>query len=135
MTLPPLMSMTLATRRRYADALLRAREECMLVVAATTAVTDRRERRRQARPGGRDAEGARLEREIDARIAQEEHDLLASIDRALTVLRVRPEAFGRCEECGRPIDEADLDVAPWLARCAAHAPGGAVLNSLNRRST
>lgn len=124
------MHLTPSTRRRYADALTRAREQCMLVVAAATAVTDRRERRRLARRGGVDAANTQVEREIDTLVVQQEQQLLASIERALTVLRTRPEAFGRCEECGRPIDEAALNVAPWLARCAEHASGDASLGTL-----
>jgi DnaK suppressor protein len=54
-------------------------------------------------------------------------DMLAEIDEALRRLYKEPEAFGRCEECGREIELERLDVVPWTRMCAEHqarAEGG-----------
>ena len=100
---------------------MRAREQSMLVVAATTAVTDRRRERRGAR--GAESDCALIEREIDGIIAAQENDLLAAIERALLVLHTSPESCGHCAECGREIDREYLDIAPWLSHCIEHAHG------------
>jgi DnaK suppressor protein len=47
-------------------------------------------------------------------------DMLAEIDEALRRLYKEPEAFGRCEECGREIELERLDVVPWTRMCAEH---------------
>ncbi len=113
--------MTPSRRRRYQKLLKQAREQSMLVVAATTAVGGRP--RSSARGDGALADCALIEREIDSLIAEQENDQLAAIDRALLVLQTEPEAFGRCEECGEEIPREWLDVAPWMSRCEEHALG------------
>jgi len=108
-------------RRQYERQLKLAREESLLVVAATTAVTGRRRAARAVPHEWRERE--RVEEAIDALIAEQENETLAAIDRALTVLREAPDAFGRCAECGQEIPTGELDVVPWLSRCAEHGPG------------
>lgn len=44
------------------------------------------------------------------------------IDKALAVLDADPEAYGRCEVCGKRIPGARLDVLPATRHCADHSP-------------
>ena len=93
----------------------------MLVVAATAAVT---ERRRVSRAGGAtESESARIEREIDSLIAEQENETLAAIDHALHLLETTPDTYGHCEECGETISTDRLDITPWITRCVEHTKG------------
>lgn len=46
---------------------------------------------------------------------------LHEIDAALARLRERPDDFGRCVVCGKPIEKERLELIPWTQRCAPHA--------------
>ena len=46
---------------------------------------------------------------------------LHEIDAALQRLRDRPDDFGRCIVCRKPIEKERLELIPWTQRCAPHA--------------
>ena len=46
---------------------------------------------------------------------------LDQIDRAIKAWGT--DRFGRCDQCGAPLDEATLRDQPWLDWCPAHRPG------------
>ena len=47
---------------------------------------------------------------------------LAEVQSALE--RIDAGTYGRCEQCGRQIDDATLDSSPTARYCAAHLPFG-----------
>jgi DnaK suppressor protein len=55
--------------------------------------------------------------EVDASNATRASRELAEIDAALERLYKSPEQFGRCEESGREIPFARLDLIPWARTC------------------
>lgn len=64
---------------------------------------------------GSDTERAELEAANATRISRE----LSEIDAALQRLRRDPERFGICEDIGKPIPFARLDLVPWARTCEA----------------
>lgn len=54
-------------------------------------------------------------RELDLTLADNERTLLALIDRALA--KVDNGTYGVCDNCGRPIGESRLEIAPWATLC------------------
>jgi DnaK suppressor protein len=52
---------------------------------------------------------------VQMRLKQTNGKLSRAIEDALT--RIRQGRFGICEECGRPISEARLEVVPWTRLC------------------
>lgn len=61
------------------------------------------------------------EREKQFLLASVEGRRLYALDEALSRLYKTPEAFGRCDECGRDIAMERLDVVPETTLCAEHA--------------
>lgn len=61
------------------------------------------------------------EQEKDFLLLSRESQLLNLIDRALVLLHEDPEAFSRCEECGKPIEFERFDLIPWTRLCAESA--------------
>ena len=59
-----------------------------------------------------------MQAELDASNATRESRELAEIDAALERLYTTPERFGICEDTGREIPFARLDVIPWARTCA-----------------
>lgn len=59
--------------------------------------------------------------EFDAANATRLSRELAEIDAALERLYRHPERFGICEDTGRAIPFARLDVIPWARTCEDHA--------------
>jgi RNA polymerase-binding transcription factor DksA len=55
--------------------------------------------------------------ELDASNVTRESRELAEIDLALEKLYKHPERFGRCEDTGRDIPFARLDLIPWARTC------------------
>lgn len=55
--------------------------------------------------------------ELDAANAARESRELAEIDAALARLYRAPESFGVCEDTGKDIPFARLDVIPWARTC------------------
>ena len=62
---------------------------------------------------GSDTEEAELEAANATRVSQE----LAEIDTALERLHRDPDRFGICEDTGKPIPFARLDLVPWARTC------------------
>jgi DnaK suppressor protein len=58
-----------------------------------------------------------VEREIDLSLRLEAGDVLGEITAAQR--RLAEGAYGRCETCGRPIDDDRLRALPWARRCIA----------------
>jgi DnaK suppressor protein len=58
-----------------------------------------------------------IDTEVAASNATRESRELAAIDAALERLYRTPERFGICEDTGKPIPFARLDVIPWARTC------------------
>jgi RNA polymerase-binding transcription factor len=58
-----------------------------------------------------------MQQELEASNATRESSELAEIDAALRRLYEQPERFGVCEDTGRPIPFARLDLIPWARTC------------------
>jgi RNA polymerase-binding transcription factor DksA len=56
-----------------------------------------------------------VEAEVDEAVEQTVRQRLADIDAGLH--RLQTDTYGRCEECGGPIDPARLRALPWARRC------------------
>jgi RNA polymerase-binding transcription factor DksA len=59
-----------------------------------------------------------MQEEIEAANVTRESRELAEIDAALERLYTAPERFGTCEDTGREIPFARLDVIPWARTCS-----------------
>jgi RNA polymerase-binding transcription factor DksA len=59
-----------------------------------------------------------IEQEQDFSILSAEARTLEDIDDALRRLYNEPDAFGRCEQCGRAIEPERLEIVPWTRLCA-----------------
>jgi DnaK suppressor protein len=62
---------------------------------------------------GTDTYDAEVEGSLAARATEELHE----IDAALERLHRNPEGFGVCEQTGKPIPFARLDLIPWARTC------------------
>ena len=62
-----------------------------------------------------DHAGAAYDREVGARVLEEEDRLLFEIDAALK--RISDGTYGVCDECGEPIPAARLEAKPWACHC------------------
>ena len=62
-----------------------------------------------------DAATATLDREIDYSLEENEVRMLAAIDAALA--RIEEASYGRCEQCGKEIEEERLEAIPWTTLC------------------
>ena len=60
-----------------------------------------------------------IEQEQELSMLSSEARVLEDIDEALRRLYNEPDAFGRCEQCGRAIEPERLDLVPWTRLCAA----------------
>jgi len=58
-----------------------------------------------------------MQQELDASNATRVSRELAEIDAALERLYQTPEKFGRCEDTGKDIPFARLDMIPWARTC------------------
>jgi RNA polymerase-binding transcription factor DksA len=58
-----------------------------------------------------------IEQETDFALMSAEGRQLVQIDEALRRLYDDPDNFGRCEECGQPIEMERLDLVPWARLC------------------
>jgi DnaK suppressor protein len=58
-----------------------------------------------------------MQQELDASNATRVSRELAEIDAALERLYQAPEKFGVCEDTGKPIPFARLDMIPWARTC------------------
>ena len=75
------------------------------------------EARREGSPFGKREEEATESLELERRIALEKQvkDQLADIEHALA--KFDNDTYGLCEECGKPIDPARLEVRPQAKLC------------------
>lgn len=69
-----------------------------------------------------DAGTEAFERERELSVLEGLDDQLREIDAALE--RVEAGTFGRCERCGREIDDERLEALPMTRRCRDHAHEG-----------
>lgn len=65
-----------------------------------------------------------LEHEIDLSLEQATQSRLAEVEAALS--RLQSGTYGRCEECGQPIEAARLQALPWTRYCLGCARALAV---------
>jgi DnaK suppressor protein len=65
-----------------------------------------------------------MEQEKTLMLLGHEGELLAKIDEALRRLYQDPDKFGTCENCGRDIEMARLDLLPWTLVCSECATNG-----------
>ena len=56
-----------------------------------------------------------FDRELDYTLEENSEHVLTEIDAALR--RIEDGTFGRCERCGREIDEARLEAIPYATKC------------------
>ena len=56
-----------------------------------------------------------FDRELDYTLEENSEHVLAEIDAALK--RIEDGTFGRCQRCGREIDEARLEAIPYATKC------------------
>ncbi len=59
--------------------------------------------------------GVTLDREIDLTLQQNALAALAQIDRALN--KLENGSYGNCDNCGKPIGEGRLKIAPFATLC------------------
>ena len=64
-----------------------------------------------------------MQEELDASNATRISRELAEIDAALERLYADPERFGICEQTGKPIPYARLEIIPWARTCGEDATG------------
>ena len=64
-----------------------------------------------------------MQEELDASNATRISRELAEIDAALQRLYAEPERFGICEQTGKPIPYARLEIIPWARTCGEEATG------------
>jgi len=71
----------------------------------------------ESRLGNHMAETASVttDREIDYSLEESEERMLAAIDAALA--RIDAGTYGRCERCGKEIEEDRLEAIPWATLC------------------
>jgi RNA polymerase-binding transcription factor DksA len=65
-----------------------------------------------------DAGSELFEREKDIAIVQSFEEQEAQIESALE--RLGSDDFGKCEVCGKQIDDARLEAIPWTRNCVEH---------------
>lgn len=66
-----------------------------------------------------DAGSYTFERERDLSLADNVRDLIAKVEAALA--RLRDGSYGRCEQCGQPIEPERLEALPYATLCLADA--------------
>jgi DnaK suppressor protein len=69
------------------------------------------------------ADVATIAPDADARVLATQRDLLDQIDAALA--RLDDKTFGKCQSCGRDVEQERLEAIPYAAHCAACAERGA----------
>jgi len=62
-----------------------------------------------------EAAAATLEREIDLTLQDSARAALAQVEQAL--LKIENGSYGRCDNCGKPIGEGRLRIAPYATLC------------------
>ena len=62
-----------------------------------------------------DSASVTVDREMDYSLEENEERVLAAIDAALA--RIENGTYGRCERCGKEIEEERLEAIPWATLC------------------
>lgn len=102
----------------YKEMLRQAQLQSMLMLAATNASIEQRERKFS---DARMDDMVQAEQEIDERVAERESSTLFALNDALERLREPSGMFGRCEECGGRITPERSLMFPWSMRCEKHS--------------
>ncbi len=99
--------------KTYQDKLLQRRESLLGQVQAAEAYS--RERDAEATQDPADMAANAYTKELLMSMSTNDRQLLQSIDTALE--RIGDGAYGKCANCGQPIQEKRLEAVPWARHC------------------
>lgn len=99
--------------KTYRDKLLLRREGLVGQVQAAEAYT--RERDSEATQDPADMAANAYTKELLVSMSANDRQLLESIDAALE--RIEEGQYGKCANCGAPIQEKRLEAVPWARHC------------------
>ena len=99
--------------RSYQDRLLGRRESLLGQVQAAEAYS--RERDAEATQDPADMAANAYTKELLMSMSTNDRQLLQSIDAAL--VRIDDGDYGKCANCGQPIQEKRLEAVPWARHC------------------
>jgi DnaK suppressor protein len=117
------MALSATQRKHFEKRLLEERKRALRVLSRNAA--EREDGDEQDRSGDltsmplhmADLGTDTMQQELDASNATRVSRELAEIDAALERLYQSPEKFGICEDTGKPIPFARLDIIPWARTC------------------
>src|SRR5207302_5703450 len=99
--------------KTYRDKLLQRREALVGQVQAAEAYS--RERDAEATQDPADLAANAYTKELMMSMSTNDRQLLESIDAALD--RIENGEYGKCANCGEPIQEKRLEAVPWARHC------------------
>lgn len=99
--------------KTYQDRLLQRRESLLGQVQAAEAYS--RERDAEATQDPADMAANAYTKELLMSMSTNDRQLLQSIDTALE--RIGNGGYGKCANCGQPIQEKRLEAVPWARHC------------------
>ena len=99
--------------KTYQDKLLQRRESLLGQVQAAEAYS--RERDAEATQDPADMAANAYTKELLMSMSTNDRQLLQSIDTALE--RIGDGDYGKCANCGQPIQEKRLEAVPWARHC------------------
>jgi DnaK suppressor protein len=99
--------------KSYRDRLLERREGLVGQVQAAEAYS--RERDAEATQDPADMAANAYTKELLMSMSTNDRQLLDSIDAALR--RIEEGEYGKCDNCGEPIQEKRLEAVPWAQHC------------------
>ena len=99
--------------KTYQDKLLQRRESLLGQVQAAEAYS--RERDAEATQDPADMAANAYTKELLMSMSTNDRQLLQSIDTALE--RIGEGGYGKCANCGQPIQEKRLEAVPWARHC------------------
>jgi DnaK suppressor protein len=99
--------------KTYQDKLLQRRESLLGQVQAAEAYS--RERDAEATQDPADMAANAYTKELLMSMSTNDRQLLQSIDTALD--RIDDGEYGKCANCGQPIQEKRLEAVPWARHC------------------
>lgn len=99
--------------KTYQDRLLQRRESLLGQVQAAEAYS--RERDAEATQDPADMAANAYTKELLMSMSTNDRQLLQSIDTALE--RIGDGGYGKCANCGQPIQEKRLEAVPWARHC------------------
>jgi DnaK suppressor protein len=117
------MALSATQRKHFEKRLLEERKRALRVLSRNAA--EREDGDEQDRSGDltsmplhmADLGTDTMQQELDASNATRVSRELAEIDAALERLYQSPDKFGICEDTGKPIPFARLDIIPWARTC------------------